>query len=835
MDLKAGNGRQISGPFTIMFEVESLDRGGLENVVFDLAKLFDTKLFRVIVVCVNSGGHAAQRLEGEGIKVEVLGEEKEKAFLVLLDRYNVDLLFAHHSFLGAPLAHRMNIPVLSVLHNMYFWFGPDVLSVFREQDPFVHKYVAVSTRVRDFIASRFKIPQEKIAVIPNGIDPGKIEEYARKNTSPQRIDWGLKDDDVVFLNVAAINPVKNQNLILEAVQQLKENYPRIKVLIVGKILSESYQNFLQDKLKLYDLTDTVRFIEFTERIYDLYSLADAFLLPSFIEGWSLAAMEAFSFGLPLILSSVGSAVDLEAAGADVLLLDLFPDGMVHVDNDDVLRLAKNPKAEHVSTLCRIMRETIEKVPELRKRRSFEPARAGKFSIDTMVKSYAKEILGVLENARTGNGPEGVEYIRTRLEHLFKEMWDFRHKFIEVEGTSKERHDQIMHTADQDRSVFQQWAQQWSRVHQTSFEQAQEERRHLQIQIAQLNARLSQIDFQLAGLSKHVDDHFQELMLKLTDLAYVQRDIMNRLSIKERLRSLKNKITGRNVPIEHPIQEPEAQIVRYEPEMKEIKKYAIICLPIIDWEFRFQRPQQLLSRFADAGHRVYYATVLMDIALERYYQRTMRDNVSEVRFSTPRSLNIYKDQIDEETASYLAKSVWSLAKERDLREVVLVVQFPSWGPLVRKLNHESGWRVVYDCMDEHSGFSDVGNRFLKQEEALMRDSDLVVVSSRKLLEKARKLNDNVALIPNAADFDHFANPKPNDNFKLDHPIIGYFGAIAEWFDYDAVISAAEKHRDWNFVLIGDLHGQESERLKKTFKYNAHRRNSLSGVTGIPGTF
>jgi glycosyltransferase involved in cell wall biosynthesis len=289
---RAGDSLQAE-PLTVLFEVENLDKGGLEIVVFNLASSMDRTLFRPVVVCTESGGAIADRLQKQGIAVEVLGPEKEKAYHVLLDRYNVDLVFTHHSFLGTPLAHRMNVPVLHALHNMYFWFQTDVLSVIREQDPFVQAYIAVSDLVKEYIADRFKIDRRKITVIPNGLDVSALEKHAALTTRRVRKDWGLDEQDIVLLNVAAINPVKNQNLILEAVADLKEDLPQLKVLMVGKILNPSYDAYLKQKIQWLGLEEKVKFIEFTDRIHELYELANAFVLPSFIEGWSLAAMEAY--------------------------------------------------------------------------------------------------------------------------------------------------------------------------------------------------------------------------------------------------------------------------------------------------------------------------------------------------------------------------------------------------------------------------------------------------------------------------------------------------------------------------------------------------------------
>jgi GT2 family glycosyltransferase len=85
---------------------------------------------------------------------------------------------------------------------------------------------------------------------------------------------------------------------------------------------------------------------------------------------------------------------------------------------------------------------------------------------------------------------------------------------------------------------------------------------------------------------------------------------------------------------------------------------------------------------------------------------------------------------------------------------------------------------------------------------------------RLYEKVKKNCNRVALVRNGTEFEHFHNLPLNDILKdLKKPIIGYYGAIAEWFDTDIVEHIAAQRPEWNIVLIGHTFGSDVERLKK----------------------
>ncbi|MEX0879671.1 MAG: glycosyltransferase [Thermoanaerobaculia bacterium] len=237
-------------------------------------------------------------------------------------------------------------------------------------------------------------------------------------------------------------------------------------------------------------------------------------------------------------------------------------------------------------------------------------------------------------------------------------------------------------------------------------------------------------------------------------------------------------------------------------------FDVLCLPIIEWGFRFQRPQQLLSRFADDGHRVFYLKTGF-LGLDREPEvRPLAERVYEVALPGEHDFNLYGGALDGETLAQTEQAIGALVSLQGLSDVVLLVQYPSWEPLARRLRERHGWRLVYDCLDEHTGFGTHGPQTARDEERLLAESDLVLVTSQALLKRVRRRRPDALRLPNAADADRFGSLPPRNASplaKLARPVVGYYGAIAAWFDDEAVAHAARRHPDWSFAFVGDTRG------------------------------
>lgn len=235
-------------------------------------------------------------------------------------------------------------------------------------------------------------------------------------------------------------------------------------------------------------------------------------------------------------------------------------------------------------------------------------------------------------------------------------------------------------------------------------------------------------------------------------------------------------------------------------------YDILCFPIIDWHFRLQRPQQILSRLAKKGHRVFYlSSRLSGLGAEAMQADTVEENVLLLSMPGNSRFNIYRHIPSDNTVKQGVEALSDFLIGQDCGEVVLLVHLPFWTPYAEALKERFGWPIVYDCMDEHSGFETNTGAMVSAEARLIDSADLVVVSSLPLQKKLASRR-SVHVLRNAADYGHFSRLPSREQgplAELNSPVIGYYGAIAEWFDLPALERALSERPEWTFVLIGHV--------------------------------
>ncbi len=235
-------------------------------------------------------------------------------------------------------------------------------------------------------------------------------------------------------------------------------------------------------------------------------------------------------------------------------------------------------------------------------------------------------------------------------------------------------------------------------------------------------------------------------------------------------------------------------------------YDIVSFSIIDWDFRWQRPQQIMSAFADAGHRVFYISTSRFLPPRKgpFAARQLRENVWEILLATPRAFDVYGGELRPEVIDAIVSDLAGLRKQFGIQCAVSIAQVATWTAAVLAARERFGWRVVYDCMDEWDNFPGMAPKLLSEEQKLIRKADVLVVSGQQLWDKHSPLNANSVLARNATNFDHFHDAPPNELLSdVEGPVIGYFGAIAEWFDLDLVAELAASRPGWTFVLIGGI--------------------------------
>lgn len=240
------------------------------------------------------------------------------------------------------------------------------------------------------------------------------------------------------------------------------------------------------------------------------------------------------------------------------------------------------------------------------------------------------------------------------------------------------------------------------------------------------------------------------------------------------------------------------------DARESTTYDVVCFSIIDWSFRWQRPQQLMSALADRGHRVFFfkTSAFLPPGPRTFEAAPLRDNVWEITLAPPVPFDLYRGEIPAATAAWFPRMLDELRREFGIVAAVSVLQIATWRQVAEEGRARLGWKVVYDCMDEWTNFPGIRSAIVREEEALVVSADVVAVSASRLFEKWKRAHP--VLVRNAADFDFYASAPREDLLgDVRRPVAGYFGAIASWFDVELVRHAATERPDYTFVLVGGV--------------------------------
>jgi GT2 family glycosyltransferase len=249
----------------------------------------------------------------------------------------------------------------------------------------------------------------------------------------------------------------------------------------------------------------------------------------------------------------------------------------------------------------------------------------------------------------------------------------------------------------------------------------------------------------------------------------------------------------------------------DSSVKNINKYDIIFFSIIDWDFRYQRPQHIAARFAKNGNRIFYLCTTLK-KQNSYSMRKITENIYEIILPFHTDDIIYGANLEVDITKPL-EAMKKLFTDFRIKESVAFVEFPLWYPIVNRLREEFGTKVLFDCLDDYSGFRNVDANIEQVERQLLKCSDYCITPSTKLYGKLKDKCENIAIVRNATEFEHFHNLPPNDVLSdVGKPIIGYYGAIAEWFDSDVTEYIADQKPQWSIVLIGHASGYYTKKLK-----------------------
>jgi glycosyltransferase involved in cell wall biosynthesis len=240
----------------------------------------------------------------------------------------------------------------------------------------------------------------------------------------------------------------------------------------------------------------------------------------------------------------------------------------------------------------------------------------------------------------------------------------------------------------------------------------------------------------------------------------------------------------------------------EPLAPDHARSTLICFSHLRWDFVFQRPQHLMSRFAREMTVVFWEEPIEIEKRETAFLKVRQaEDFPNVRLVTPHLPQGLSEERREEALKRLLDAHVASCE----RPLVSWYYTPMMLPFSRHLDASV---VVYDCMDELSKFRFAPERLLDLEQELIGRADVVFTGGASLYEAKKDRHDNVHCFPSSVDLKHFAKarrelPQPADQAELKHPRLGYYGVIDERFDIDLLRQVADMRPDWSFVIVGPV--------------------------------
>lgn len=246
---------------------------------------------------------------------------------------------------------------------------------------------------------------------------------------------------------------------------------------------------------------------------------------------------------------------------------------------------------------------------------------------------------------------------------------------------------------------------------------------------------------------------------------------------------------------------------------------LVCFSHLRWNFVYQRPQHLISRFVKC-FRVYF--------IEEPFFESPEDEleISTTEESVIRVVPHLRGPSGEEAMIRLKDLISNYFEEEKITEFISWYYTPM---ALRYSAHLNPGLVVYDCMDELSAFKMAAPELKELEHELMSKADVVFAGGQSLYEAKKKYHEQIHLFPSSIDKNHFEQARSidfdlPDQENIPHPRIGFFGVIDERMDLHLLERVSRMKPGWHFVMVGPVVKIDPNSLP-----NFHNIHYLGGKT------
>jgi len=326
-------------PIHVGMVLTTLGHGGVPEVVYQLMRGLPTDRF-CAHLCVlkreedasNVCPERAERFSAAGLDVSFAHDSSRKIETVasvadwIADR-GIALLHTHSNRpnvvgrMAGALFRSQGLAVVAHYHNQYddkWERDPAMLSLERRLVASTDAMIAVSESVRRHVADNIGVDEQRIDVIPNGVDASAFTGVDRSDARRALL---LDATRPVVGLIGRITEQKGQDDFVEAALAIAVERPEPLFVMVGFAEDAALQQRLRQKIAVFGLSDRIRFLGNRDDMASVYAALDLLVAPSRWEGFGMMLIEAMAAGRPIVATRVGAIPEIVRDGRTGVLVE----------------------------------------------------------------------------------------------------------------------------------------------------------------------------------------------------------------------------------------------------------------------------------------------------------------------------------------------------------------------------------------------------------------------------------------------------------------------------------------------------------------------------------
>lgn len=345
MQAGASSGNKIH----VFHVVNSLQVGGLEQVVVNLINSLNQDLYLHTICCIQQVGPMVSRLKVP-VNVYLIGKGAGADYLLpfkiakIIKKEVPDIIHTRNwsaiDGLIAAIFSRAN----KLIHDEHGRDAADPNGDNRKRklirkilSHWVDRFVPVSKDLEDWYINSLSVPSDKIIRIINGVDTESFIPTRDKKTT--RVNLGIDPESFVVGFIGRLDPVKDLVTLVKSFAQFSSlSNLKTCLYIVGK---GDEQHLLQNLCNELGISSKVIFAGERSDIATVLQCFDLFALTSIAEGIPMAILESMATGLPVVATAVGGVGEVVTHGitghlAPAKDVDAIASAFLHYANDSEL-------------------------------------------------------------------------------------------------------------------------------------------------------------------------------------------------------------------------------------------------------------------------------------------------------------------------------------------------------------------------------------------------------------------------------------------------------------------------------------------------------------------